>query len=152
MTRDEYEQSKARIQTQHRAAVELMDAAFKAQLGALDLVWMIQGGQGGAGVAASLGAAAPAAPPSAIPEAPAPPRRKSSPQVENDIVAAYWKLPETFTLHEVRQVLGYKPQRGALYRALRELEKRGHIRVEQPGSGHRASVYRRTPKKPSEQA
>lgn len=37
MRRDEYEQSKARIQAQHRAAVELMDAALKAQLGALDL-------------------------------------------------------------------------------------------------------------------
>jgi hypothetical protein len=152
MTRDEYEQSKARIQAQHRAAVELMDAALKAQLGALDLVWMLQGGQGGAGVAAALGAAAPALPAAAKTEAPAPPRRKSSPEVKNDIVAAYWKLPETFTLQDVRQVLGYEPRRGALYRALMELEKRGHIGIEQPGRGHRASVYRRTARKPPQES
>jgi len=148
MTRDEYEQSKARIQEQHRAAVELMDAAFKAQLRALDLVWMVQSGEGGSGFEIVAVPAAPAAPCPAKQEGPEKPRRKSSPEVARDIVAAYWRFPERFTRHDVLKALDYEPERAALFRALKDVVEWGHIRVEEAGSGHNPTVYRRTPKKP----
>jgi hypothetical protein len=146
MTRDEYEQSKARIQEQHRAAVELMDTACKAQLRALDLVWMVQG-QGGAGGEALAGLVIPAAPPPAKQEEPKKPRRKSSPEVAKDVVAVVGRLPEKFTRHDVIKLLGYEPERGALFRALKDVIDEGHIRVEQAGSGQVPAIYRRNPKK-----
>ena len=42
MTRDEYERRKQRIEEQLRAGIELMESAYRAQIRALDLVWMVQ--------------------------------------------------------------------------------------------------------------
>src|SRR5215203_577393 len=42
MTRDEYERRKQRIEEQLRAGIELMESAHRAQMRALDLVWMVQ--------------------------------------------------------------------------------------------------------------
>ncbi|HYN22787.1 MAG TPA: hypothetical protein VE078_17635 [Thermoanaerobaculia bacterium] len=42
MTRDEYERRKGRLEEQLRAGIELMESAYRAQVRALDLVWMVQ--------------------------------------------------------------------------------------------------------------
>jgi hypothetical protein len=42
MTRGEYERRKQRIEEQLRAGIELMESAYRAQIRALDLVWMVQ--------------------------------------------------------------------------------------------------------------
>jgi hypothetical protein len=148
MTRDEYERSKARIEEQHRAAVELMETACKAQLRALELVWLVQG-EGGAGSAAAIVAATPAAPASAKQESsppPPPPRRKTSPEVANDITkVCYWRLPETFTRNDVLEILDYEPDRATLSRSLQTLVEKKFIRIEEEGAGHRPTIYRRTP-------
>ena len=142
MTRAEYERAKARIEAEHRAAAELLESARKAQLRALDLVWMVQGEEAGAGQDAAS-TSAPSAPP------PEPPRRKTSPELAEEILAAFWQLPERFTRHDVCEVLGYVPERATLHRSLTSLVAMGHFRVEQAGTGHRAALYLRIPKKPA---
>ena len=137
MTRDEYERRKQRIEEQLRAGIELMESAYRAQIRALDLVWMVQ---------AEEDAESPSPPPEREPLSPAAdkPRRRSAPEVDADIRAAFASLPKTFTRSDVCDTLGYEPDRGALYRVLRDLTRSGALRVESPGAGQRATAYRKT--------
>jgi hypothetical protein len=137
MTHDEYEHSKLRLEEQRRSGVELVEAAYQAQIRALDLVWMLQGGVGP--VALPSGASIPApAPPAERP------RRRSGPEVDEDVRAAFPRLPERFTRREVCEALGYEPDRGALYRVLQTLKTEALVRIESAGEGQRATVYRKT--------
>ncbi|HTG33846.1 MAG TPA: hypothetical protein VLB76_13030 [Thermoanaerobaculia bacterium] len=144
MTHDEYEHSKLRLEEQRRSGVELVEAAYQAQIRALDLVWMLQGGVGP--VAFSSGATPPApAPPAPASAPPAErPRRRSAPEVDDDVRAAFPRLPERFTRREVCEALGYEPDRGALYRVLQMLKTEALVRIESAGEGQRATVYRKT--------
>jgi hypothetical protein len=142
MTRDEYERSKERLEEQRRSGVELVESAYQAQMRALDLVWMLQGGPG----SVALSAAGPAAPAPAPQAPPAPvdrPRRRSASEVEDDVRAAIPRLPERFTRRDACASLGYEPDRGALYRILQTLAEDALIRVESTGEGQRATVYRK---------
>jgi len=147
MTRDEYERSRARLEEQHRQTLELIETAFQAQVRALELVWMLQGGGEIPKGIATLAEAAPPAP--AKPEQPLRRRRSTAREVNKDVVAAYWRVPETFSRHDICRAIGYVPDRGVLYRTLQRLVDRGHLAIEESGSGHRPTVYRRTPKKDS---
>lgn len=141
MTRDEYERRKQRIEEQLRAGIELMESAYRAQMRALDLVWMIQ---------AEEDAEAPPAPPQEEPvPAPEPRRRRSAPEVDTDVRAVFARLPQTFTRRDVCTALGYEPDRGALYRTLQDLTRSGALRVEIPGGGQRATTCRKTGADPS---
>jgi hypothetical protein len=147
MTQGEYELSKKRLEEQRRAGVELVEKAFEAQVRALELVWMLQGGGGPVALLAGIEAPAPAAP--AFPLPPERPRRRSGPEVEEDVLAAFPRFPEVFTRTEACAVLGYEPDRGALYRALKTLVADGLARIEQRGNGQAAAVYRKVAGKPS---
>jgi hypothetical protein len=145
VTRDEYERSKARLEEQRRYGVELVETAYQAQVRALDLVWMLQGEEGIASRAPVLVDSGPAAPASASQEPlprTEPPRHRSTSEVEDDVRAALAGLPETFTRRDVCKVLGYEPDRGALYRILCELTEKGLLHVQSRGGGQRATVYR----------
>lgn len=136
MTRDEYERRKQRIEEQLRSGIELMESAYRAQIRALDLVWMVQ---------AEEDAEAPPAPPAQEPlPPPEKPRRRTAPEVDADVHEAFASLPETFTRRDVCEALGYEPDRGALYRSLQLLTRSGDLRVETPGGGQRATIYRKT--------
>ncbi|HWN44712.1 MAG TPA: hypothetical protein VNW71_20990 [Thermoanaerobaculia bacterium] len=136
MTRSEYERRKQRIEEQLRAGIELMESAYRAQIRALDLVWMVQ---------AEEDAESPSPPPAREPLSPPDkPRRRSAPEVDADIRAAFASLPRTFTRSDVCEALGYEPDRGALYQVLRNLTRSGALRVESPGAGQRATAYRKT--------
>jgi hypothetical protein len=137
MTQQEYEQSKQRLAEQRRAGVELVERAYEAQMRALELVWMLQGGAG----PAALPAADVSPGPPVLPERP---RRRSGPEVEADVLKAFPRLPDVFTRREVCGVLGYEPDRGALYRALKKLVEDGLTRVEFAGDGQRPARYRKT--------
>jgi hypothetical protein len=143
VTRDEYERSRARLEEQHRETLTLIETAFQAQIRALELVWMLQGG---GEIPKGMVTVAEAPPPAA----PAKPRRRTSQEIVNDVVAAYWRVPETFSRHDVCQAIGYKPDRSILFRTLKRLVDRGDLAVEESGSGHRPTLYRRTPKKKSD--
>ena len=140
MTQAEYEQSKQRLQEQRRAGVELVERACEAQMRALELVWMLQGGTGAAALPAGVVAAAPA------PPAPAPPpeQRRRGPEVEKDVEVRFSDLPESFTRRDVCRVLGYEPDRGVLHRVLKKLLTDGLTRIEDKGDGQRPARYRKT--------
>jgi hypothetical protein len=64
--------------------------------------------------------------------------------VDEAVRAAFPHLPERFTRRQVCDVLGYQPERTALYRSLGKLTQDGWTRVEESGGGKRATVYRKT--------
>ncbi len=144
MTHNEYEQSKRRLEEARRAGVEMVEAAYQAQMRALEMVWMLQGGLA-EGTPSSAGSGAPA-PVAQEPPAPPParPRKQSADEVDDDVRANLWRLPESFTRGDVCDVLGYEPDRGALYRSLKRLQEEGYLGVESKGSGQKATTYRKT--------
>lgn len=133
MTQDAYERRKARLDEQLRSGIELLESAHRAQMRALDLVWMLQAEEGSSEPEPEE--------PAALPE---PPRRRRAPEVDADVRAAFPRLPATFTRREVCEAIGYEPDRAALYRTLKDLTREGAVRVENPGGGQRAATYRKT--------
>jgi hypothetical protein len=149
VTQNEYEHSKQRLEEQRRAGVELVERAHEAQMRALELVWMLQGGAGSTALPAGAVAAAP--PPPASPPA-AQPQPKKGPEVEDDVYSQFWKLPEVFTRRDVCRVLGYEPDRAVLHRILKKLLGDGFTSLEFKGDGQRPAKYRKTGKERSPDA
>ena len=137
MTQAEYEHSKQRLEEQRRAGVELVERAYEAQMRALELVWMLQGGT----VPAPTAPAAPAPP--APPEQP---QRRKGPEVQDEVYNKYRQLPEVFTRRDVCRVLGYEPDRAVLHRVLKKLLGEGFTTLEFAGDGQTPAKYRKTHK------
>ena len=139
MTRDDYEEQKRRLAEQHRALLEMVEAAHQTQLRALEIVWRMMSGEGSAESLLPRPAAAP--PP------PAPPakQRQKAGELYHDVVTALPGLPEPFTQDDVCRAIGYTPDRGSLYRTLQELRLQKRLVVQSGGSGNKPSRYRRTP-------
>lgn len=142
MTRDEYERARLRILAERKAALELMETAYDAQLRALELVWTTHG-QGSFTPAILRQVPEPAPPP-----APAPPlsRRASRPspeELENRILEALDRLPDPFDRNDIGKALGIPLDRGLLYRALSRLTRDGLLQVLNRGRGRSAARYRR---------
>jgi hypothetical protein len=151
MTREQYEDQKRRLAEQHRSLVEMVDDAYQTQLRALDMVWRMMSGEGAADPRPAP--APPPAPPQ--PAAPAPParRRRKPGELEEDVLAALPRLPELFVFSDICEVLGYKPDRGSLYRILQELKGSGHIAVHEGGTGTLPTQYRNlVPRQPEPDA
>lgn len=147
MTQAEYEHSKQRLEEQRRAGVELVERAYEAQMRALELVWMLQGGTASAALPAGVVTAAPVSPAPPIP--PEQPRHRKGPEVEDDVYAKFWQLPEVFTRRDVVRVLGYEPDRAVLHRILKRLLGDGYTSLEFKGDGQRPAKYRKTGKERS---
>jgi hypothetical protein len=129
MTRDEYEASKARIEEHLRAGVELLQAVYRQQMEALELVW-------------AAGTEEPAAiVPAGAQEIPAPRRRAG--ELYNEVVEAILNVPEVFHRGHVCDQLGYQPDRGSLFRALREMVEEGLLAIQSRGDNRRPTLYRR---------
>lgn len=148
MTREQYEQRKRRLEEQLRAGIQLLETAYLAQVRALDLVWMLQAEESGAEADLPVSSlAAPAAPAPASQERPVAtkqPHGEKTYTARDDIYEAFHRLPERFTRNDVCKTLGYEPDRGALFRVLRELVDQGHIQIADRGRGQRATVYAKT--------
>lgn len=129
MTREEYEASKARIEEHLRAGVELLHAVYRQQMEALELVW----GAGTQTPSAVVGRAE---------ETPV--RRRRVGELYCEIRDAISNLPEVFHRGDVCARLGYQPDRGSLFRALREMVEEGVLAVQTPGDNRRPTLYRRT--------
>lgn len=138
MTRDDYEQQKRRLEEQLRAGVELLEAAFRHQLRALDLVWAATGGEP---VTVPRIPAVPAAP---IPPGPAPSARRRAWQLQEEVEAALAIVPEVFNRNDICRALGYEPDRASLYRTLEILVQEGTLDVQSEGSGNQPKRYKRT--------
>ncbi len=142
MTHNQYELHKRRLEEQLRAGIQLMETAYQAQIRALELVWMLQVDAGGELEALVSPEPAPAASP-AKQEIPSP-RRRSIGELERDVRAALPLLPEEFTRRDICDAVGYEPDRGSLFRILKELVQDGSTRVEFVGTGQIPTVYRKT--------
>jgi hypothetical protein len=168
VTQEDYDTRRRQLEAERRRAIELIEAAHRAQVRALDLVWLGAGGQVPASLPAALepsaldaeeasaaalppatAGAAPASPaqPAAVassapPVPPAAPRPPASWEVERDLQAALSRLPEVFTTSELLRALGYVPHRGSLHRLLAQLEREGALRTEIRGEGRQASRFR----------
>ena len=149
MTREQYEHRKRRLEEQLRAGIQLLESACQAQIRALDLVWMLQAEEAGAGTEMPF-SSSPAAP-----RAPAPARQEPPPATHqphgqktyaarDEIYSSFYRLPERFTRTDVCKMLGYEPDRGALFRILKELVDKGHLQIAERGFGKRATVYVKT--------
>jgi hypothetical protein len=157
MTRNEYEQRKQRLEAQRRESVELLEAFYRQQFLALELVWMANSGEEGVlprslavGTVAvrtevpAVHGTASAPPPASIEPAPARPRRWRPGELLRDVAAVLPGLPEVFDYHQVRQALGSQPERSSLFRVLHELVTEGTLAVEKKGAGRIAARYRKT--------
>ncbi|HEX4498792.1 MAG TPA: hypothetical protein VIE43_24145 [Thermoanaerobaculia bacterium] len=142
MTHNEYEQAKHRLEDSRRAGLDLVEAAYQSQLRALDMVRDL--------LAGTADVPLPTAPPAASPPAvealapPPPPRRQQrAGDVAGDFRRIYRQLPETFGRNDIHALLGYEPDRGALYRILAALSTRKVIFIETVSLGRRPAVYRK---------
>lgn len=131
MTRKEYEASKARIEEHLRVGVELLQAAYRQQMEALELVWRGHTEEPAAIV------------PARVEETPVP-RRRCVGELYGEIQDALSHLPEVFHRGHVCDQLGYQPDRSSVYRALQELVAEGFLAVQTPGDNRRPTLYRRT--------
>lgn len=131
MTRDEYEASKARIEEHLRAGIELLQAVYRQQMAALELVW-------GAGAGEPVEIV-----PDPVEETPVPRRRAG--ELYGEIRDAIPNLlPEVFHRGHVCDQLGYQPDRSSVFRVLRELADEGFLAVQSRGDSRRPTLYRRT--------
>jgi hypothetical protein len=134
MTHSEYEQSKRRIEEGRRMGVELVEKAADAQMRALELIWLLQGGPD------------PAAPPLPAPPPAEPRRHRTAPEMDAEVRELFYALPATFSRRDVCAVLGYEPDRGALYKTLQNLVEEGHLEIDTLGKGQKATLYRKISK------
>lgn len=151
MTREEYEQRRRRLDEQLRAGIELLEAAHRQQVRALELVWMTTADEDLSlpqdpprEAMASPTPRAPEvrqAPPTAEPVRP---RRRGPWELLGDVEDALGSLPEVFDRGHVLQALGYEPDRGSLYRVLQQLIQNGVLSLQERGAGKRPAQYRKT--------
>lgn len=151
MTKEQYEQRKRRLEEQLRDGIQLLESAYQAQVRALDLVWMLQAEESGVRAKTVFSSPeAPAAPTPASQERQPQPPARSQPHgqrthtARDEIYSSFHRLPDTFTRSDVCKLLGYEPERGILFRILRELVREGYIRIAERGAGQRATVYAKT--------
>ena len=148
MTREEYEDRKRRLDEQLRAGVELLEAAHRQQVRALDLVWMTTAEDAVAFPHAAAAPSRPAAQPiAAAPPPPAPPpkpRRRAAWELQDEVRTALAHVPDAFDRNDLCRALGYEPDRGSLYRTLEQLINEGVLAIEKRGEGRTPSQYRKT--------
>lgn len=146
MTREEYEQRKRRLEEQHLEGMALLEAGYRQQLRALELVWMTSAEEDLVFPVRRTPepVAVPSEPPSLEPVAPDRPRHRTPWELIQDLAAAFPSLPEVFDRNHLCETLGYSPDRGALYRILQQLVERGNLAVQHPGRGKMPTIYRKT--------
>lgn len=156
-SREEYEERRRQLDEQHQATIALVEAAWQAQVRALDLVWLASGAGGvpllpqieglafGAAPARLLeaGAATDRRAPSPAAALEPPPRRRGPWGVMGEIERVFEELPEVFGHHDLNRTLGYDLDRGSARRNLQLLIDDGVLAAEQSESGHVRLLYRK---------
>jgi hypothetical protein len=138
MTQREYELRRQKLDEQLRESIELLQAAHRQQVRALELVWQMA-----AEDLVEVPDRAAAAGASPAPVAPPPPPRRGTWELAEDLDKALEHLPVVFDRNDLCAALGYEPDRNALYRALQHAVEDGRLRLEERGGGQRSTKYRR---------
>jgi len=138
MTRNEYERQKQRLEEELRAGMEMLAAAHRHQMRALEMVWAATGEEGTA-----------IPPPVVMPASsgfvalPRPGRRKAG-ELLAAVRTALAQVPESFNRNDVCAALGYNPDRSSLYRVLQDLEAEGTLVMKSRGDGNVPTIYKKT--------
>lgn len=148
MTRNEYEQRKRRLEEQLWEGMELLQAAYRQQVRALELVWTTTAEDAEVlprALAVERGPESPAVVQgrSPVPAESPRPRRREPGKLLADVSAALADVPEVFDHQDVRRTLGYEPDRSSLYRVLMELVEAGVIALQSRGDGRVPTKYRK---------
>jgi hypothetical protein len=138
MTRHEYERHKQRLEEELRSGMEMLAAAHRHQVRALEMVWAATGEEG---VTIPPPVAASTAP--GFVAAPRPGRRKAGELLEA-VRTALAQVPESFNRNDVCAALGYNPDRSSLFRVLQDLEAEGTLVMKSRGDGSVPTIYKKT--------
>jgi uncharacterized membrane protein len=136
----EYQRLRRQLDEELRAGIEMLQAGHRAKAVELDRLWT----SAAAPVQPAAPALAPA--PSAAPGEPV--QRLEAGELLADVELALAEVGEVFRKSDLRAALGYEPQRSTLHRVLAELQRDGVIQVDHPGSGRRATRYRKIVQSP----
>ena len=139
MTREVFERRKQKLEEELQSGIELLQAAHRVQIRALEMVWMLAAEEAGA---VSGPVPAPREP-RETERQPAPAQRKGFAEVEEDLRAALEQLPDVFDRSDVLQALSYEPDRRTLYKLLQGLLRAGELVLEDRGLGRTPSRYRK---------
>jgi hypothetical protein len=166
MNQAECERRKQHIEGELEIAIEILRAGARAQVRALDMVWMASP-ENRAPSPLFLDSpllpavdrrllAAPEPEEGDEPEAPPPPppvrKRRGAAELYYEVFDLLEHLPETFDRTDFLPRLKPRPERSSLYRVLEELRREGWIEVAEIGRGTVPSTYRRKAKGPTERA
>ncbi len=140
MKHNELLQRKRELDERLRAGIELLEAAHRAEVRALETLWVSYGEPESPGGAVTL----------LVPEAPAPPAAPAQPSrmrreawtLHEEVLKALDQVPQKFDKNDVCRALGQTPQRASLHRVLQDLIFDGTLEVEYSGIGRRPTVYR----------
>jgi hypothetical protein len=146
----DYERRKRSLEANLEEGIELLRAGFRAQMRALDLVWMASP-ENQDPIPARLDAHAAEAralallPPPVGPEPAAPAKRTRRPAGElyNQVLAALDRMPEVFDREDLLPLLDPAPHRSSLSRIMDDLRWSGVLERVEEGQGTRPSRFRR---------
>lgn len=149
MNHAEYQQLRRQLDEELRAGIEMIQAGYQAKVEALDALWEEPPSEEVPASEPELSAPPtpePSVSPTPEPAAPAAvPRsvRRLDGEVEADIRAALDRLGDVFHKSDLCRAMRYEPPRTSLYRALATLQREGILKLESPGGGRRANLYRK---------
>jgi hypothetical protein len=139
----EYQRLRRQLDEELRAGIEMLQAGHRAKVAKLDGLWEPPDVAPAQLPASPVPPEAPAQPP-ASPAAPEVPAQRLEPgQLLADVELALEEVGEVFQKGDLCAIIGYEPQRSSLHRVLAELQRDGVIRLDHPGSGRRATRYRK---------
>ena len=134
MRRDDYLQRKRALDERLRAGIELLEAAHRTEVRALEALWAAQGEPESADSTATP----------AGPDAPARPgARRDAWVLHDEVVEALSRVPQEFDKNDVCRAIGHTPNRASLHRIFQEMVYEGALEVKETGSGRLPTVYRK---------
>ncbi len=143
MDRAEFERRKSHLESELESGIELLRAGFRAQMKALEQLWLLDA----AGApAAPAREEAPGASSSSPRQAASPPldrKRRPANELHQLVVTLLPQLPEVFDRTDILPRLGFQPRRSTFHSVLENLERSGAITKVESGRGAAPSRYRR---------
>lgn len=148
MNSHEYETRRRALDEELEAGLELLRAAHRAKVRAIDYVWMTSPENRNllppGAVPSPVGEVSPPAARPVEPTSAAPPRRRwRTVDLQTAIEDALDTLPEVFDRNDLAKALGSTPDRTTVYRILQDMTYEGVLAIEERGGGRTATRYRR---------
>lgn len=152
MRNRELELRKRALEAQFQADVELLRAAYEVKLRAVEMTFLLTEEELPPRLLKSRAMLRLSAPvtekeplrpesDSPPPDPPKPARRRG--EVVKDLNSLFEALPEEFDARDVERVLGYKPSRGTMHRALSALRAGGWTKMSLRSDGPHPTRYRK---------